>query len=72
MDDLPVLRMRNTSGMVTTQDPLVKFLYLLARNEVTTGKIDQMIDYELGGGTADLTNGWLGEWAKDAAERLRW
>lgn len=72
MDDLPVLRMRNTSGNVSTDDLLVQFLYLLARSEVPTGVIDQIIDYQLKGGTADLTNGWLGEWAKDAAERLRW
>lgn len=66
-------RMRDASGVVTSTDPLVKFLYILARNEVPTGKIEDIIlQFELNRDSPCIfTNGWLAEWAKDAAYRLR-
>lgn len=68
--DAYVQRMREESGTVKSDDKLVLFLCLLARDWVPTGMIDQLIDYEMSkNGT--FTNGWLAKWAEDAAGRLQ-
>lgn len=69
--DSPVVRMRQESGEVDDTDKLVMLLYLLCRDEIPTGIIDQIIDYKIPKGEGRFTNGWLAEWAKDAAERLK-
>lgn len=67
-----VERMREASGNVTSDDPLVLFLYLLARQHITTGLIDDLIDNWIPDDKyGQFTNGWLGTWAQDAADRLR-
>lgn len=65
-------RMRNASGRVQSDDPLVRFLYLLARDELPSGKIERLLDEAVFGhrGKVIFTNGWLAEWAVDAAARL--
>jgi len=57
------------SGKVTSDDPLVGFLYLLMRDEVPVGTVARCAR-EL---TTPMTftNGWLAEYAKDIAGRLR-
>lgn len=66
------IRMRHASGEVNDDRPLVAFLYELARDEITTGvldeRIDRLADHD---GTFQFTiNGWLAAWAQDAANRL--
>ena len=66
--------MRERSGRVTDTDPLVCFLYLLARGEVPVGDIEDILgEVEISAtqGECVYTNGWLAKWAQDAAERLR-
>jgi hypothetical protein len=63
--------MREKSGKVDSDDVLVVFLYTLARDEVTTGVIDDLIDNHSISHKAFFSNGWLAGWAKDAAARLR-
>lgn len=67
--DMAAQRMRTASGEVDSNDKLVMFLYLLARDWVPTGTIDGLVDYKLPvEGT--FTNGWLARWAHDVAMRL--
>ena len=66
-------RMRLASGHVTSTDRLVHFLYVLARDELVTGKIEDIIDHcpDENEGDIVFTNGWLVQWAIDAATRLK-
>lgn len=65
------LRMRAASGRVDDDRPLVAFLYELVRDHVTTGTIEESIE-RCGRNTVghQFTNGWLAQWAQDAADRL--
>lgn len=68
------MTIRERSGNVDCGDPLEVFLYLLMRDHLPVGAVEKLVkDCEL---TADdskaqLSNGWLGEYAKDLAARLR-
>ena len=67
-------RLRQASGTVTDTDPLVCFLYLLARNEVPVGASESLlgeVEISSAGGDCVYTNGWVARWAQDAARRLR-
>ena len=66
--------MRSTSGAVDCDDPLVLFLYLLARNELAIGIIENLMGQVYlckNETTTQYTNGWLAQWAMDCAGRLR-
>ncbi len=63
-------RMRVASGQVDSDDPLVTFFYLLARDKVPMGDIEDLIE-QCVGGERQFTNGWLALWAEDAAKRLQ-
>lgn len=58
------------SGDVTSSDPLVAFLYTLMRDTLPPGDIERMLR-QCGPTTVVYTNGWLAEYAKDVAQRLR-
>ncbi len=61
-----------SSGEVQTSDPLVVFFYLLLRDELSSGRLERLyreaVDAE---GPTSLTNGWVAQYAKDVARRLR-
>ena len=62
------------SGNVKSEDPLVCFLYLLMRNELACGKVENiMVDLEKTDNATqfEFCNGWLAEYAKNIAKRLR-
>jgi hypothetical protein len=67
-------RMRMASGTVSDPRPLVTFLYLLMRDEVTAGRVEKLIDQiGLVDGSVEasvFTNGWLALHAQDVAARL--
>lgn len=69
--DSAMRAMRAVSGSVDDDRPLVAFLYLLGRDHLTLGAIEDLI---LKGCLYDdvshYTNGWLAEWAKYTADRL--
>lgn len=75
LQQLGNMLMRSASGNVNGDDRLVAFLYILARDHVTTGKLDEMMLNNIEGvpfGTVtEYTNGWLAQWAMDCAERIR-
>ena len=63
-------RMRAASGRVSGSDRLQHFVYVLVRDVVTPGRLEELVD-NLPDGGGDFTNGWLALYAKDVAERLR-
>lgn len=64
--------LRERTGRVTSSDPLVSFLYLLMRDRMTVGDVEQLV-LEISADTppAVFTNGHLARYAKDLAARLR-
>lgn len=64
-------RMREASGNYVSDDRLTIFLYVLARDHVTPGKMESILDSACGfEGGVTFTNGWLAKWAEDARDRL--
>lgn len=65
--------MRERSGHVTSDDPLVSFLYLLARDKLPVGSIERLLQEvaQDNAKTITYTNGWLAAWAQNAAQRLQ-
>ena len=66
--------MRVASGQVNHESPLVAFLYLLARDAVALGDIEDLVRSAIIDADEDktqrFTNGWLAEWAIYTAARL--
>lgn len=77
--DLNVARLRSVSGEITDTRLLVLFLYMLMRDTATPGRIEQIM-LTLSNAHSfhksdnpepfTLTNGYLGEYAQDVANRL--
>lgn len=67
------VRMRAASGSVTSQDPLVAFLYVLLRDQVSPGKLEDLILNNVSQTPVETlySNGWLANYCKDIAQRLR-
>ena len=59
------------SGEVTSTDPLVPLLYEIVRDHLPIGVIEEIVQGIEIGTTYVFSNGWLAEYAKDAASRLR-
>lgn len=71
-EENPILRMREASGEVDSNDPVALFLYLLARDHLPIGNLEILIEEVLEVKTPhQYTNGWLAKWAQDASERLK-
>lgn len=65
-------RMHQRSGQIQSDDPLVTLLYPLARNALPLGQLEDLVrSAESANMPATFTNGWLAEWAIDAATRVR-
>ena len=67
------MRMSELSGSVTSKSLLVAFLYELLRDSLPSGDLEQiMLNIERSKGKKiTYTNGWLANYAKDIASRLR-
>lgn len=67
--------MRQASGSVLSGDPLVVFLYLLARDALPLGSVAELViaveAHQDGADEALFTNGWLAQWAQYTANLLR-
>lgn len=65
-----VKRMRKASGSFRSKEKLVGFLYVLMRDHVTAGIIEELME---GVSNKDClyTNGWLAQYAEDVANRLK-
>jgi len=64
-----IKRMRDASGSIESGDKVVGFIYLLGRDYMGIGKIEQIMD-SISSETVIYTNGWLAQYAKDVANRL--
>jgi hypothetical protein len=66
--------MREASGNFKTEDTLIHFLYLLMRDKVPCGTVEELVmDVEEAynkGPVKFLTNGWLALYAENLANRL--
>jgi len=64
--------MRRKSGSVEDASKLLAFFYLLGRDYLPLGKIEQlMIEIEIAGDQGcRYTNGWLAKYAQDLVARL--
>jgi len=58
------------SGSVTSSDPLAAFLYELMRDVIPPGDVERLLR-NVSSAEVQYTNGWLAEYAKDVARRLR-
>lgn len=65
--------MRERSGVIDSTDPLVSFLYILMRDHLATGIIEEIMlnHVEHGQSESHFTNGWLANYCKDIAARLK-
>ncbi|MEE9609518.1 MAG: hypothetical protein V3U03_17410 [Myxococcota bacterium] len=66
---LSLALMRIESGKVDDDRPLVAFLYRLMRDELTPGRVEEII-VNIGPGPHQFSNGWLAVYAQNMAERL--
>lgn len=69
-------RLREVSGRIRypSSDWLTGFLYVLLRDVSPPGEVERIVrELELEGmdGDTTYTNGWLAQYAKDLADRLR-
>lgn len=72
VDDNDELTIHERSGKVTSNNKLVSFLYILLRDHVLPGDMENIMKNHVP--TAQPTsfsNGWLAEYAKDLTERLK-
>lgn len=68
-------RIRNNSGMIDIDSRLTGFLYLLMRDKLATGEVEDLMQKMTSeDGFVDphsvYTNGWLALYAADIADRL--
>jgi len=65
---------RSRSGNISDKDKLVGFLYILMRDHLSCGKVQEIInDYLMESDKncrMDFSNGWLAKYAQDIARRL--
>jgi len=59
------------SGEVTSDDPLVSFLYVLMRDYLPVGIAERLVEMHSYEETTSFTNGYLANYAKDLATRLK-
>lgn len=65
-------RLREASGAVEDDRPLVAFLYLLMRGHLPAGVIATLLDEATRPTSVVFTNGWLARYAQDCADRLHY
>lgn len=73
-DTFDQLKIRARSGFVDSDDPLVSFLYVLIRDDVVPGRIEEIMKMSMPPAPDEKTefsNGWLASYAKDIAARLK-
>lgn len=61
---------REISGHFTSTDKLTHFLYLLMRDELSAGKVEQLVR-EASHDSITYTNGWLGMYANYLSKELK-
>lgn len=62
--------MRKDSGAVNSDDTLVKFLYVILRDHMQSSELKTIMD-RVPDGSAEFTGGYIAEYAKNLASRLK-
>ncbi len=64
-------KLRIKSGSVTSNDPLVSFLYELMRDHLAPGDVESLVMSSEDKIKTTYTNGWLVKYAKYLSKRLK-
>ncbi|MFA5023390.1 MAG: hypothetical protein WC523_00335 [Patescibacteria group bacterium] len=73
-DEARTKELRDITGHITYDDPLVDFFYLLMRDELPIGKVERLVRDSFnppGKGETVFTNGWLAQYSKNLADMIR-
>lgn len=65
------IAMRERSGSINSNSKLVSFLYLLMRDHLPAGVIEEIIRDAEETTDCQFTNGWLAKYAEDLKDRLK-
>lgn len=63
--------LRERSGKIDSTDPLVSFLYILMRDHILVGEVEEIMLHHVDYGNSQFTNGWLAQYCIDVANRLK-
>lgn len=68
-----VERLRKKSGEINSKNNLACFLYLLMRDEIVPGKVEELVlkIEDNNGEMVEYTNGWLAKYAINLAKRVK-
>ncbi len=61
---------RQRSGEIDSDDPLVSFLYLALRDKILPGDVEEIMR-QISEEKSEFSNGWLAMYAMDIARRLK-
>lgn len=64
------MSIRERSGSINSKDRLVTFLYLLLRDHLSAGTVEEIMK-QLSSDESCFCNGWTAQHAMDIAERLK-
>jgi len=64
-------KLRERSGHIVSDDKLVSFLYILLRDHLPSADVEEIVREHTSNNEMLFTNGWLAEYAKDIAGRLK-
>lgn len=64
-------KLRERSGGVNSDSKLVALLYILMRDHITPGVMEKVVRVHVSEASTLYTNGFLANYAKDLAERLK-
>ncbi len=67
----PKFDIRARSGHMDSDDPLVQFLYLILRDRILPGDLEEVMKQISEDGRSEFSNGWLAMYAMDIAQRLK-
>lgn len=66
------MELRERSGKVNSNDPLVSFLYILLRDHLPAGVVEGIVRNHVNlDPETEFCNGYIAKYAKDLAERLK-
>ena len=71
-----IKELRQASGIIKSEDPIVEFLYELMRDHLPVGVVESLVQAteehrERGDMECIFTNGWLASYAVNLSERLK-
>jgi hypothetical protein len=62
--------LRERSGSINSNDPLVSFLYILMRDHIATGTVEKIMQEHVNSKESQFCNGFLAKYAMDIANRI--